>query len=971
MGKKLAKALVIGLGNELRGDDALGRIAARKLRDAVRTSEIQVIDQTAPTPELAAPIAESELVVFLDASVDGPIDEVVTQRLREPDSTQPMTHRCDPQALVVLARSLYGHAPPAFSVTFRGRSFDFGDCQLSPQAAAASESIVQATLAIIEAHKTSQPSEVICEKDIQRLRIIVQGRVQGVGFRPFVHRLARQHQLCGHVRNQGSAVIIEVEGAPLSVNQFQVEVRDTAPRLARVDSITTELVPAQGSQEFTIESSRFESRGEITIAPDVATCAACCKELFDPASRRYRHPFVNCTDCGPRLTIVRGSPYDRGQTTMAKFVMCEACRAEYEAPHDRRFHAEPIACPDCGPQLAAFDMDGRQLETGDPLKIFERAISRGGIGALKGLGGYHLVCDARNDSAVRELRRRKHRDEKPFAVMVSDVDAARGLCHVSVEEAELLSSSARPIVLLRRKDDELGRWQSCSPTCPVAPSVAPGSPYLGVMLPYTPLHHLLLHDIGDSPLVMTSGNRSDEPIAFLDDDVFDRLRGIADVFLTHDRPINLGCDDSVVRVSAARNMPLRRSRGYAPNSVLLPTACSRPTLAVGGQLKNTFAIAQDRRAVLSHHLGDLSHLAAHEALLRAVELYEQLFDIRPELIVHDLHPDYLATQYAQRRAAEEDLALLAVQHHHAHLASCMAEHGLSEPVIGVTLDGTGYGTDGAVWGGEFLVGDYAHFSRAAHLRYVQMPGGERAIREPWRMALSHLMDAECQEAEMQLEVSAERLRTARQMVERGFNSPQTSSMGRLFDAVAALITKRAQVSFEGQAAMELESLASGSCDEAAYDFNLCSSGAREGVRRNAMQAGTGSHHVDSVVGAPPLNIDVRPVIAAIVDELRSATEASVVARRFHNTVVEMIRVTTERIGQTHGISAVVLTGGVFQNALLVDGARQQLLNSGFDVYLHHVVPANDGGLSLGQLAVAAATEQESGAATSAIHATGV
>ncbi|MCA9064864.1 MAG: carbamoyltransferase HypF, partial [Planctomycetaceae bacterium] len=679
-------------------------------------------------------------------------------------------------------------------------------------------------------------------------------------------------------------------------------------------------------------------------------CEACCRELFDPSNRRYRYPFLNCTDCGPRLTIVRGVPYDRERTTMASFLMCEGCRAEYHDASNRRFHAQPNACPDCGPKLTAFDADARKLDVEDSLAVFVQAISGGAIGALKSLGGYHLVCDARNDAAVRELRQRKHRAEQPFAVMVADIEAARRLCHCNEHEARLLLSPARPIVLLRQRQETLVGQEMRLPGPPgpvtdygdqahgdqarlmqqiqLSNSVAPGNPDLGVMLPSTPLHHLLLRDLGNIPLVLTSGNRSDEPIACQEEDAFTRLRGIADLFLTHDRPIHVRCDDSVMRIAAAQEMPLRRSRGYAPGSLRLPHPCSRPTLAVGGQLKNTFALAHGVDAVVSHHLGDLTDLLAYQAFERDMQLYEQLFDLRPEVIVHDLHPDYLSTRFARRRAADEGIALLPMQHHHAHMASCMAEHRLSGPVIGVTLDGTGFGTDGAVWGGEFLIGDYNHFTRAGQLRYVRMPGGERAVREPWRMALSHLFDANCSGSAAHLRASTDQLHTAQRLLENGFNSPQTSSAGRLFDAVAALLTGRECVSYEGQAAMELEWLAGRSRESAAYPFEL--------------------EMNERIV------VDTRPVIRSIVADLQRGTERSAIARRFHNSLIDIIAAVCDQLRETHGIAVVVLTGGVFQNVLLVRGVQRRLLRREFVVYTHQTVPANDGGLSLGQLAMAAA-----------------
>jgi hydrogenase maturation protein HypF len=544
------------------------------------------------------------------------------------------------------------------------------------------------------------------------------------------------------------------------------------------------------------------------------------------------------------------------------------------------------------------------------LRTIAAALRAGGIGALKGLGGYHLACDARRDDVVAELRRRKHRDEKPFAVMVADVISAESLCHIDERERRLLNSPRRPIVLLRKRAGAT-----------IANAVAPGNPYLGVMLPYTPLHHLLLRKMGDIPLVMTSGNRSDEPIAYEDDDARRRLAGIADVFLTHDRPIHVRCDDSVTRVVAGKELPLRRSRGYAPQPISLPFECPRPILAVGGQLKATFALGRGRHAFLSHHLGDLDHFDAFRAFEKDVALYEQLFDIRPEVIAHDLHPDYASTGYAVKRNCEQ----IAVQHHHAHMASCMAENGLGKAVIGVTFDGTGYGTDGAIWGGEFLVGDYHGFRRAAHLRYVGLPGGDAAIREPWRVAVAHLRDAGVESAALRNRIPPSEYRTIESMLDRGFRCPPTSSAGRLFDAVAALAGERDRVSYEGQAAIELEWLATPVAADGVYPFDLSSEA-----------------------------IDTRPLIVAVAHDVTSGIEPARIARRFHSTMTEMIVAVCRQIRSAGGPNVVVLSGGVFLNALLTAEASVRLTIEGFRVFRHHIVPPNDGGLSLGQLAVASA-----------------
>lgn len=756
---------------------------------------------------------------------------------------------------------------------------------------------------------------------MQRRAIVVHGIVQGVGFRPFVYHLARRLGLCGFVKNQTGSVLIEVEGEDAALERFLTELSERPPPLAQIERTSWRRVTPRGEGRFRVEPSETDPSGPVFISPDVATCPDCLAELFDPADRRHRYPFINCTNCGPRLTIITGAPYDRPLTTMASFAMCAACRAEYDDPADRRFHAQPIACADCGPRLSVLDGTGKQI-VADPLEHFAAALRAGNIGAMKGLGGYHLVCDARGRAAVAELRRRKHRDEKPFAVMVADVAAAEVLCEVNPAERDLLRSPRAPIVLLRRRS--LGE---------VAEEVAPGNLLMGVMLPYTPPHHLLFRALAEgTALVMTSGNRSDEPIAYRDDEALAKLNGIADLFLVHDRPIHVRCDDSVTRVVAGKELPLRRSRGYAPRPIELPFECPVPILAVGGQLKATFALGRGRQAFLSHHLGDLDHHEAFEAFVKDVALYEELFAIRPECLAHDLHPDYATTHHAQQRAAREGVGSLGVQHHHAHLASCMAEHGLSGPVIGVTFDGTGHGSDGAVWGGEFLVGDYRTFERVAHLRYVGMPGGDQAIREPWRMAVAHLKDAGVTDSPVQRRRSAVELRVIERMLERSVNTPLTSSAGRLFDAVASLAAGRDHVSYEGQAAVELEWLATGLPPAEPYPFE---------VRNDGSPAA--------------LVVDTRPLIRTVAEEASEGIGPSLIARRFHSTLVEIIAVVSGRIRQRTGIAVVVFSGGVFLNALLTSEAETRLHRDGFEVYRHHLVPPGDGGLSLGQLAIAADT----------------
>ncbi|PCC70442.1 carbamoyltransferase HypF [Nannocystis exedens] len=670
-----------------------------------------------------------------------------------------------------------------------------------------------------------------------------------------------------------------------------------------------------GAREFCIETSDERAGGDgVAISADLATCDACLTELFDSADRRYRYPFINCTNCGPRLTIIDATPYDRARTTMAGFPPCDACRREYADPASRRFHAQPNACAACGPRLLA--REGSGALDGDALVHAARVLREGGIVAVKGLGGYHLACDGTSDDAVRELRRRKHRDDKPLALMVRELDGAARLCHIDADEETLLSSPARPIVLLRRRAG-----------AKVAHEVAPHSPWLGLMLAYTPLHHLLLAELDGTPLVMTSGNRTDEPIAIDDDDALARLAGIADLFLAHDRPIRTRCDDSVARVIGGRPTVLRRSRGESPRPLVLPFPCRRPLLALGGELKATFALGRGATAILGPHHGDLEDHHAYRAYVDAIAHFERLFAIRPAVLAHDLHPDYASTRYAGERARAEGLEVVAVQHHHAHVAACMAEHGLDEPVIGVALDGGGYGLDRTIWGGEFLVGDYRNFRRAAHLRPVPMPGGERAIREPWRMAVAHLRDAGI-DAGNRPEAT---LRVLCAMIDRRVGSPLTSSMGRLFDAVAAIVGVRDEARHEAQAAMELEWMATDLSEDGAYPCVLAG--------------------VDDT-----LVVDTRPIVGAVHEDHCGGVAAPRIARRFHSTVVDIIDTVCRALRDATGLETVVLTGGVFMNAIVAAEARRRLSDRGFRVRSPAATPTNDGGLSLGQLAIAAARE---------------
>jgi hydrogenase maturation protein HypF len=723
---------------------------------------------------------------------------------------------------------------------------------------------------------------------VRRVRVRVSGRVQGVGFRPYVFSLAHELGLSGHVFNDSRGVVVEVEGA--AVDAFLARLPRDAPPLAAVEHLSTRSLAPTGELGFAIRPSPRGGVPDAAISPDAATCDACLAELFDPADRRHRYPFINCTDCGPRFTIVTGVPYDRPSTTMAGFTMCPACRAEYEDPRDRRFHAQPNACPECGPRVRLVAGRG-ELPPGeagaarDAVAAAALAVRSGAILAVKGIGGFHLACRADDEAAVSALRARKRREDRPFAIMAGDLDAARALVKLDGDE---IRSRARPIVIAPRRGD-------------VAPSVAPRSRELGVMLPYSPLHHLLLADAG-IPLVMTSGNVSDEPIAFTDEDARRRLAGIADLFLLHDRPIRTRTDDSVLR---GRRV-VRRSRGFVPEPLPLPAAPA--LLATGAELKSTFTLARDGRAWVGHHIGDLRNVETLASFADGVEHFERLFAVAPELIAHDLHPDYLSTSYALAREGEH----VAVQHHHAHLAAVLAEHGEPE-ALGAIFDGTGYGTDGMIWGGELLLGGPGGFTRAGHLRPVRMPGGESAIREPWRMACAWL-------AEAGLETPPE-WANVRRLAETGLASPVTTSMGRLFDAVAALCRLRETVTYEGQAAIELEAAADAN-ETAAYPL--------------------------PVTDGAALVLDPRPTIAAIVDDLARGAGVALVAARFHNAVARATAAACREVGAP----VVVLSGGVFQNALLLDRTTEALRPA--RVLTPVRLPCNDGGISYGQAAVAAA-----------------
>jgi hydrogenase maturation protein HypF len=718
----------------------------------------------------------------------------------------------------------------------------------------------------------------------RRVRVTLTGVVQGVGFRPFVHGLARRLELGGFARNSAAGLVAEVEGAGSAVDGFVTAVVAEAPPLARVERCAVEEIPAAGEARFEIRPSEEASAEFAMISPDIATCAACLAEIRNLANRRHGYAFTNCTDCGPRYTIVEDTPYDRPSTTMRAFEMCGDCRAEYEDVGDRRYHAQPNACPRCGPSLS---MDVAEMR---------RRLGLGEILAIKGLGGFHLACDAANCESVERLRRKKRRSEKPFALMCPDAEAAAEICRVGAADRSALESRERPIVVMRRRDERLAHC-------------APGVATLGVMLPYTPLHHLLFDDAPYRALVMTSGNLSEEPIVVRNGEARERLAGVADAVVTHDRGIYMRADDSIVRTIEGKARMVRRSRGFAPRTIDLGRDCGE-LLAVGADLKNAFCLVKGQHAILSPHIGDLDNYEAQQFFEETLANLRKLFRVSPRVVAHDLHPLYASTRMALAMAGVEHVA---VQHHHAHVASCMAENGLDGAVIGVAFDGTGYGTDGKIWGGEFLVARYDGFERYAHLRYFPLAGGDAGVREPWRSALALAPGAEVRG------VPESRARVVRRMLETGLNTVETSSCGRVFDAVAALIGLRLEVTYEGQAAIELEAIAD-----------------------------AGETRV-----YPRDGLDFRPAVEAVAADVRGGVARSTIAGRFHNTVSDGIVETCRRMSVDTGLRRVCLSGGTFQNRLLVERTVPLLRRAGLEVFLHRDAPSNDGGLALGQAMAAA------------------
>jgi hydrogenase maturation protein HypF len=773
------------------------------------------------------------------------------------------------------------------------------------------------------------------ERHEVRRAVLVCGVVQGVGFRPFVYRLAFEEGLAGFIGNDTDGVTIEVEGPEERVEAFLDRLRAEAPPLARIDSIVARDVTAIGEVGFRIVASEVLGPVSTGIPADAATCRDCLRELLDPEDRRYGYPFLNCTNCGPRFTITRRIPYDRPQTSMARFKMCAACQAEYDDPLSRRFHAQPNACWDCGPRVWLVGADGSALSADNPVAATIDRLVAGQIMAIKGVGGFHLSVDATNQAAVMRLRERKHRYGKPLAVMVRDVEAAREVCTLTAAEEALLQTVARPIVLARKRDGG-----------GIAEGVAPGIPWLGVFLPYAPLQHLLFADGRLRALVMTSANLSEEPIAIDNDEALARLGAIADAFLLHDREILQRCDDSVTAVVDGAPQLIRRARGFVPlglplNLELAPGSQldAPPLLAVGGHLKNVFALARGRRVYQSQHLGDLENLTGLEFFKESLDHLMRTFEIEPEVVVHDLHPGYLSTEWAKEWARERGLPLIGVQHHHAHVAGCMAEHGLRE-AIGLTLDGTGYGTDGRIWGGEVLIARLDGFERFAHLEYVAMPGGDAAVREPWRMAFAALraadFDVESEQIVKLLGAQASEVRVLRRMVERGINSPMTSSLGRLFDAVAAVVLNRRVVDYEAQAAIELEGIAVDEPDRFEQGDYV--------PELHEAEEGSGSAAV----------IRTGKMWKAVLEDLWRGVPASRISARFHAGIAEGFINVAGNARIESGINQVAMSGGCMHNRRLARLLRVGLEAQGFQVFQHAQVSPGDGGLSYGQVAVAAA-----------------
>ncbi len=752
---------------------------------------------------------------------------------------------------------------------------------------------------------------------IKRVRYLFTGIVQGVGFRPFIYRLAERQGLAGFVQNRPDGVLVEVQGSSTAIDSFFSSVAKELPPLANITSVESSEIAVTGDTEFKIIVSEKEGQGDVHIAPDSAVCADCLKELFDPADRRFRYPFINCTNCGPRLTIINDIPYDRVHTSMACFPLCPKCRAEYENPANRRFHAEPNACPVCGPQLELRDAEGKIIPCEDPLEKAIEFITTGNVIAIKGLGGFHLCVNASSDEAVKKLRARKYREEKPLAIMVKDIEQARLIAELNDEEQLLLSSFQRPIVLLKKKKNAL-----------ISNLVAPSVPNLGVMLPYAPLHYLVLEN-KFTALIMTSANQIDEPICISNREAVTRLKSIADYFLVHNRDILVRCDDSIAFVTDGKPQLMRRSRGYASRPLLLKESFPA-VLALGPQLKATQCILKDNFAFLSPHIGDMETPQARDFFHESLALMKRITQSDPQIIACDYHPAYYSTQVAQELNAAR---IITVQHHHAHIVSCMAENKIDGDVIGLAMDGTGYGLDGNAWGGEFLIANSTQFQRFGHLQYFVLPGGQKAIHEPWRIGVSLLKQAYGKSwpdiaSRLKLAPDQTNFELLDKIIKTRLNSPLSSGMGRLFDGVAAIMGLRCKVSFEGQAAMELEAKAKSAGQVLPFE-----------ILRNSD---------DSYI------LDVSAAIRAIVEDISSGKSMEEIASAFHATLAAAFASMSLEMRKETGINRVALSGGCFQNRLLLEGTMAELKKNGFDVYCHSQVPANDGGVSLGQAVIAGA-----------------
>ncbi len=746
-------------------------------------------------------------------------------------------------------------------------------------------------------------------KSITRHRLTINGIVQGVGFRPFIYALARNIGLTGEVYNASDGVKVELEGSLQNLEEFHERLRLEAPPLSTITSVESSEIPTRTDTEFRIIASHDNTSVSTLISPDVALCQDCKNELFDPTNRRFRYPFINCTNCGPRYTIIENIPYDRPFTSMKHFPLCETCKSEYDDPADRRFHAQPNACVQCGPKVWLTDQQGGPIEDGHPIEKTISLLSQGNILAIKGLGGFHLAVDAKNEAAVQKLRQAKGRDEKPFALMVRDIKIARNLATLKPDEVVALTSIQSPIVLSKSKMNTS-----------LAPNIAPGNDRLGIMLPYTPLHHLLLSGELDV-LVMTSANYSEEPICIDNDEAIERLSSMVDYFLFHNRDIYLRSDDSVVWEMGECIRPIRRSRGYAPRPIFLKQK-GPSILAVGGELKNIVALSKDEKVFLSQHIGDLENLEAYEFFRMTIEHLKRIFEIEPDLVVHDLHPEYLSTKWAKDQATP----ILGVQHHHAHLASCMAENNLEEPVIGIIMDGTGFGSDGTIWGGEFLIGDAFKFERKAYFEPMPLPGGSAAIKAPWRTGLSYLYHAFGNDFPELPSLQGRQIKPILQMIDQQINSPLTSSCGRLFDAVAVLSGGRKEIRYEAQAAIEFMQTIR---NELGTDFTLFKSNLVDTYRI----------------------IRIKPIIENLVSRILDSNSIQHLSSWFHLSLIKSFSATADQLRQETGINKVALSGGVFQNQLLFEGLLAELLRDNFQVYSHTQVPTNDGGIALGQVVI--------------------